>query len=600
MASQSDDLWSEIIAHEEEQLPVAVVYRRRRPENCNHVVPIRHSNGSSRLSIVLNRKISWKRSLSTRGRCSVVISAGTEYRPLPMPKEVKRKPRQAFPNKRFGVYAPDFSKERAYFQDVDSYELMEESPSPKKYGDTWATGLQQNTQFIQDMPSILCWLIEKKLTYSTASAGLQARISHTPIRMAMEPIPENVPSILNEQTPVRSSTLKTCEMLPFDGNSISLCPQTHEGCKILGDAVSSGWDLEEVIHKLSLGGDEQDPFRNLLMACGQSVPARLSEVFSQHCDLSSIVKIGEGTYGEAFKAGGCVCKIVPIDGDLRVNGEVQKRSAEVVEEVLLSWTLNSLRGQEGHSGGQNTCANFIETKDVRVCQGAYDPVLINAWEDWDQKHGSENDHPKEFSEKQCYIVFVLADGGTDLENFVLLNFDEAQSLLLQVTGALAVAEAAYEFEHRDLHWGNILLTRNGLATTRFGVQGREMLANAYGISVSIIDFTLSRINTGEAILFLDLSADPELFEGPKGDKQSETYRKMKEITEECWEESYPKTNVLWLQYLLDILLLKKTFKRTAKDEKDLRSFRKSLNSCNSAKDALLDPFFSNLWVNCDI
>lgn len=34
--------------------------------------------------------------------------------------------------------------------------------------------------------------------------------------------------------------------------------------------------------------------------------------------------MGEGTYGEAFKAGNTVCKIVPVDGALRVNGEVQK------------------------------------------------------------------------------------------------------------------------------------------------------------------------------------------------------------------------------------------------------------------------------------
>lgn len=41
-------------------------------------------------------------------------------------------------------------------------------------------------------------------------------------------------------------------------------------------------------------------------------------------ELKSIVKIGEGTFGEAFKVGNYVCKIVPIDGDLRVNGEMQK------------------------------------------------------------------------------------------------------------------------------------------------------------------------------------------------------------------------------------------------------------------------------------
>lgn len=41
-------------------------------------------------------------------------------------------------------------------------------------------------------------------------------------------------------------------------------------------------------------------------------------------DPENIVKVGEGTFGEAFLAGNTVCKIVPIDGDLKVNGEAQK------------------------------------------------------------------------------------------------------------------------------------------------------------------------------------------------------------------------------------------------------------------------------------
>ncbi|KAL2941751.1 Serine/threonine-protein kinase haspin-like protein [Bienertia sinuspersici] len=118
-----------------------------------------------------------------------------------------------------------------------------------------------------------------------------------------------------------------------------------------------------------------------------------------------------------------------------------------------------------------------------------------------------------------------------------------------------------------------------------------------GILISIIDFTLSRINTGNTILYLNLSSDPEIFEGPKGDKQSETYRKMREVTDDCWDGSFPRTNVLWLQYLVDILLLKKSFKRSGKDERDLRSLKKRLNSCNSAKEALSDSFFSDMLVD---
>lgn len=44
---------------------------------------------------------------------------------------------------------------------------------------------------------------------------------------------------------------------------------------------------------------------------------------------------------------------------------------------------------------------------LSVCQGPYDVALIRAWEEWDGKHGSENDHPKEFPEKQVDFFFIF-------------------------------------------------------------------------------------------------------------------------------------------------------------------------------------------------
>lgn len=56
---------------------------------------------------------------------------------------------------------------------------------------------------------------------------------------------------------------------------------------------------------------------------------KIKFILSEHSDPETIAKVGEGTFGEAFKAGKTVCKIVPFDGDLRVNGEVQKVNALV-------------------------------------------------------------------------------------------------------------------------------------------------------------------------------------------------------------------------------------------------------------------------------
>ncbi|KAI3882400.1 hypothetical protein MKX03_001901 [Papaver bracteatum] len=493
-------------------------------------------------------------------------------------------------------------KENAFFQEVHSFELLEESPTPKHLG----TGEMSATlSGYLARPKVSTrlgkWLVAKNLNFSSGSCSTSSDIFKTPMT-SLECINGESPKISVEQTQDKVARKLSLGILPLltSSSGIDKDPETgnagvltmaDEGCKEIQKSVER---LSLAQHLSFLDDNHQDPFTLLLRACKQSAPYTLLHLFSQYCDPGSIEKIGEGTFGEAFRAGGRVCKVVPMDGDL-VNGFVQKKSIELLEEVLLSWALNSLKGQEGDL--DNTCTTFIETVDVRVCQGVYDASLIKAREDWVVRHNLENDHQNEFSGEQCYVVFVLAYGGEDLESFVLSNFHEVQSLLVQVAAGLAVAEAAYEFEHRDLHWGNILLTRRGVETEKFVLEGKQMRARTFGLSISIIDFTLSRINTGEAIHYLDLSNDPELFKGPRGCKQSETYRKMREVCEECWEGSFPKTNVLWLQYLVDILLQKKSFGQTSKDKRDLRSLKKRLDTCCSAKEAVADPFFSSLLID---
>ncbi|KAK4794806.1 hypothetical protein SAY86_012800 [Trapa natans] len=490
-----------------------------------------------------------------------------------------------------------FEKERAYFEEVDAFELLEESPSPKS-SSTWVVGNQTDLVALPHISSRLeRWLMSKRLNFNTEPSSTLSAILETPVMVSNLETP-NVPS-----WPIISgphSILKSIGTSSKDKISLGIYTNMERvGLALKDGGEDSHEDLDAAIRKLSLASTSEsnllDPFTALLGVCGQSSPPGLLDIFSKYCNPESITKIGEGTFGEAFKAGSYVCKIVPIDGDLQVNGEVQKRSEELLEEVILSRTLNQLRVLEDDAPYQ--CSMFIETVDIKVCQGSYDAPLIKAWEEWDEKNGSENDHPKQFPEKQSYVVLVLEHGGKDLESFVLLNFDEAKSLLIQVTIALAVAEAAYEFEHRDLHWGNILLNRNDSSMTRCTLEGNQMTIKTFGLCVSIIDFTLSRINTGKDILFLDLSTDPDLFRGPKGDRQSETYRMMKKVTGDYWEGSFPRTNVLWLLYLVDILLLKKSFARSSSDERELRSLKKRLDKYSSAKEALADEFFSELFID---
>ena len=99
-----------------------------------------------------------------------------------------------------------------------------------------------------------------------------------------------------------------------------------------------------------------------------------------------------------------------------------------------------------------------------------------------------------------------------------------------------MAEEELEFEHRDLHWGNILIQTTNTKEIVYEVSGEKFKVKTDKILATIIDFSLSRLKTGskdaaedgggetrETVIFNDLSKDPDLFKA-KGDYQFDIYR----------------------------------------------------------------------------
>lgn len=369
----------------------------------------------------------------------------------------------------------------------------------------------------------------------------------------------------------------------------------------------------------------EPPLAKFLAECGQSAPrsappmaealAAFSKTFSPDFSLATCRKIGEGTYGEAFKSGETVLKIVPMGGETLVNGEPQMGFAQVRAEAAVARRLAALRperlaGTDAEPHATNVTSGFIDTKHVAVCRGPYAPELLEQWRAYDALHTSENENPALFPADQLYAVFFFADGGVDLEHAEISTYAEAKSVLLQVTVSLAVAEEACRFEHRDLHWGNVLLKKCGAGEEKDAtLNGVRLSFPTKGVDVSVIDFTLSRLDmppdetdhpddtqkrdaTNASVpVFCDLDADPELFKGPEGHCQSETYRRMAKATNGDWSKHAPETNALWLRYLADCLLEDKRFACTAEQTAELKAFRKRAAGYGSAAEALWDGVF---------
>ncbi|XP_076317113.1 uncharacterized protein LOC143229129 [Tachypleus tridentatus] len=339
---------------------------------------------------------------------------------------------------------------------------------------------------------------------------------------------------------------------------------------------------------------EITPVHKVLALCDQNEPIPFSEAFPQRF-LSKCKKIGEGVYGEVFHSNypqgeEIAIKIIPIEGDFPVNEESQKNFEEILPEIVVSKELSKL-----NDGKENMTSTFILVKRVMCVQGKYPVKLLQEWDKFAKNKTTLNDRPDIFDKNQLYIVFEFSDGGCDLESFHFTSGEEAMSVLKQVACALAVAEEALQYEHRDLHWGNILVARSKKENVEFTFKGKNLTFPACGVFVSIIDFTLSRFTKDGCTVFTDLTNDQTLFTG-EGDYQFEIYRLMKKHNKNEWESFHPFTNILWLHYLTEKLVNSKKYESRSKNHRvaigQLRSLMSMLLKFQSASDFIQEYYTS--------
>lgn len=325
--------------------------------------------------------------------------------------------------------------------------------------------------------------------------------------------------------------------------------------------------------------------------CNQEGPIPFSCCLSTR-KLEYCEKIGEGVFGEVFQTitdhTPVALKIIAIEGPDLVNGSHQKTFEEILPEIIISKELSLLSDETC-----NRTEGFIGLNSVHCVQGCYPPLLLKAWDHYNSTKGSANDRPDFFEEDQLFIVLEFEFGGIDLEQMKtkLPSIATAKSILHQITASLAVAEASLHFEHRDLHWGNVLLKKTNLKELHYTLNGKTSTIPTRGLQVNIIDYTLSRLERDGIVVFCDISMDEDLFTG-EGDYQFEIYRLMRKENNNCWGEYHPYNNVLWLHYLTDKILNQMTFKKKCsipamrQVKRQLQHFQRTVLNFSSAADLL--------------
>ncbi|KAI3639863.1 hypothetical protein MIR68_002177 [Amoeboaphelidium protococcarum] len=341
--------------------------------------------------------------------------------------------------------------------------------------------------------------------------------------------------------------------------------------------ISFNQDLETYILK--------DIFR----ICNQQQALSFTKLFKQF-DIKKLCKLGEATFSEVYDlllqslhGGHCqekqsdqkaiqtqsaAMKVIPF-GDNRkvlVNGDPQTSVNELAQEFILTKLLGDCKLLGG--------LNFVQCLGLYVTTGKYPQKLLSCWDSWALTHQSENDRPDEFKSDQKYGVLLLQNGGCDLEHFKLSQIEQAVSLIVQCSLTIAQAEKTVQFEHRDLHWGNVLLKATDDQEYEYCIVGQKYNVPSGGVRCTIIDYTFSRVSINQQQVICRPYDEEAYFQG-QGDYQFDVYRMMRDLLDpqhtgdkQCWKEFNPKTNIYWLHYLILKCL----------DDKGLRRKKSRMNS----------------------
>ncbi|KAI4242640.1 MAG: hypothetical protein LQ352_007193, partial [Teloschistes flavicans] len=193
--------------------------------------------------------------------------------------------------------------------------------------------------------------------------------------------------------------------------------------------------------------------------------------------LCHFKKIAQGSYGTVFRIKSrahpntfTIGKFLPLRAP-KGFGSRTKAFTTIESAAREVEMLGAMEGVEG----------FVEFRNAEILQGAFPEPLVEASRLFDEVQDEDYDVPACWQKactyaEQLWLFLEMSDAGTDLETALVKGLPSSSAFLQrapdgethlrastvrdifeQVATALAIAEQEMEFEHRDLHLGNICL-----------------------------------------------------------------------------------------------------------------------------------------------
>ena len=309
----------------------------------------------------------------------------------------------------------------------------------------------------------------------------------------------------------------------------------------------------------------------------------INEVFKSWQETLLITKIAQGSFGSIFRTqmksdpgSFTVCKLIPIAPKVgtECDGSLFTYIKDAAAEVKIMDRMTESPG-------------FVQFRSAHVLKGRLPKLLLDMARKWDKEHPKDNTNSED-CKSELWLLIEMSDAGTDLATLLRQGFpdgtylnkhkrharltlNQTWDIFWAVAEALAHGEMNAEFEHRDLHPGNICIKRKSKdSKTALDEEDFHLAPRYTDLEVTLIDYTLSRVTLEDSEKINNSMDDDDLFNGQGKNKvdrqQYNTYRHMRDIVKDhmglplkaksdnLWSRYFPKTNLVWLHHILFVLL----------------------------------------------
>jgi serine/threonine-protein kinase haspin len=320
-------------------------------------------------------------------------------------------------------------------------------------------------------------------------------------------------------------------------------------------------------------------------------------------DNGSARKIAEAGFGEVYQISvsdpddkdappeESVFKVLPLRRqtvDARTRSKWTQEQHDKYEREIYEYTaLKDALSEIKILMNLSPIVGFVDFKEIHVLRGRADDYWSKIWRDFEEKQKEKSTFPDPsaqdgWADDQLFLAIEMVYAGEPVSKLLssLNTVWAVWDILWGVLLAIGRAEEHFEFEHRDLHVGNICVkssTDSQTALNELPVRDYTKDLGFTDLEVTILDYGLSRIKLdvdtsakrGNDVIYTKL--DEWIFEGNSAEsRQYAIYRYMRSVmffddpqadyesridevgrSRKTWRGFYPLTTVIWLCFLVE-------------------------------------------------